>query len=159
MTGTYPVNAIRLRRTDEKLFKGSVFAEFQTKEQAQKFLELDPPPTWKGHELLVMSKQAYADSKSKKIEAGEINPSSRGRKRFFEGREVGGHRGSGDPNDWKKRRENDQRNGFRDQRHGRGRGGRGGRGGGRGGRDSRGDRRERAEKQDNNGYVLVSFPP
>lgn len=170
-----PVNAIRLRRTPENLFKGSVFAEFQTEELAKKFLELDPAPTWKGHELMVMPKKAYVTDKTKKIQSGEIEASHNRPKRFYEGKEIGGRgnnrgrgrdsRRSGDPDDWKKRRDEDQKGGFKDRRHqrgrgghGRGRGGRGGRGGrdGRDGRDGRNGRdngEERTERADNE-YVL-----
>jgi lupus La protein len=150
-----PVNSIRLRRTDDNLFKGSVFAEFQDEDQAKKFLELDPAPTWKEHDLKIMSKKAYVDEKTKLIQEGKIEASNNQR-RFFEGKETGnrGGRGRGDsrrtdPNDWKKRRDEDQKNGFKD-RH-RGRGGRGGRGrggrGGRGGRDSRQDRTEASQNE------------
>ncbi|KAK1766845.1 La protein [Phialemonium atrogriseum] len=164
-----PVNAIRLRRTPENLFKGSVFAEFQTEELAKKFLELDPAPTWKGHELMIMPKKAYVTDKTKKIQSGEIEASHNRPKRFYEGKEIGGRgnnrgrgrdsRRSGDPDDWKKRRDEDQKGGFKDRRHQRGRGGHGrGRGGrgGRGGRDGRNGRdngEERTERADNE-YVL-----
>lgn len=136
-----PVNAIRLRRTPENLFKGSVFVEFQSEELAKKFLELDPKPTWKGHELKTMSKKDYVDEKTKMIQSGEIEASNNRQARFFEGRETGGRGGRGrgrdsrrsDSDDWKKRREEDQKNGFRDRRQQRGgyrpRRGRGGRGG------------------------------
>ncbi|KAI5307092.1 hypothetical protein KEM56_004694 [Ascosphaera pollenicola] len=49
-----PTNAIRLRRTVDKTFKGSVFVEFESEELAQKFLALDPKPKWKGEvELMI----------------------------------------------------------------------------------------------------------
>lgn len=145
-----PVSAIRLRRTEDKLFKGSVFAEFQSEELAKKFLELDPAPTWQGHELKIMSKKSYVNEKTKLIQEGKIEASSR--PLFLHGKEAGGqgnYRGRGrggkhDSNDWKKRRDDDQKHGFRDRRDnnrgGRGRGGRGGRGG----RDDR-NRRPRQE--------------
>ncbi len=53
-----PTRSVRLRRTDEKLFKGSVFVEFQDEETAKKFLDLDPKPLWKGHPLDIKSKKA-----------------------------------------------------------------------------------------------------
>ena len=53
-----PTNSVRLRRTDQKLFKGSVFVEFQDDETAEKFLALDPKPLWKGNTLLIKSKRA-----------------------------------------------------------------------------------------------------
>lgn len=51
-------NSVRLRRTPEKLFKGSVFVEFQDEETAQKFLEMDPKPLWQDkHVLEIKSKK------------------------------------------------------------------------------------------------------
>lgn len=153
-------NAVRLRRTPEKLFKGSVFVEFSDEETAEKFLALDPQPLWKGkHILQIMSKKAYLDGKQQEINDGTIQPSeswgpSRGR-----GHGRGRGRGRGfrndhgdrdrDPDDWKKRREDDRANGFRDNRGNRHHKG------GRGRRDDRGPRsndrnREREEK---NAYV------
>lgn len=140
------VNAVKLRRTNENLFKGSVFVTFADEETAKNFIKLDPAPKWKDHDLKIMSKQAYCDEKSELIRQGKIEPSGNQPKKFFEGRDSGGKGGRGrgrggfngsrDSDDWKKRRENDQKNGFRDRRGGgRGRGGRGGRG--RGGRDFR----------------------
>ena len=153
------VAAVRLRRTDEKLFKGSVFVEFQDEAKAKEFLERDPPPQWEGHDLKIQSKQDYVAEKTELIKKGAIQPnSSRKPTKFYEGR--GGkdkfRKGGSDhfdKDDWKKRRDHDQKNGFRD-RHG-GHGGRGGRGrgrgfgrGGRGGRESRPEREE-AESNDN----------
>lgn len=135
-------NAIRLRRTPEGLFKGSVFAEFETPEQAQAFLALDPQPKWKGHELKIMSKRAYVEEKNELIREGKLQPSEHGR--FWEGkggrgdkhgRGGRGGRGRGnwhnknrssDPDDWKARKADDRKNGFRGRGRGRGRGGRGG---------------------------------
>lgn len=149
------INIVKLRRTPENLFKGSVFVEFATEEGANRFLALSPAPTWKGHELLIKKKIEYLEEKNALIKAGELEPTNSRRPTFFEGKERGGSRGRGrggrggehsngkdDSNDWKKRRDDDQKNGFRGGRGGRGgRGrGRGGRGrGGRGGRDN--DRR------------------
>lgn len=147
------VNAIRLRRTPDNLFKGSVFAEFDTEEQAKAFLALDPAPKWKGHELKIMSKEAYVAEKSQLIAEGKLQPSESSNK--FEGRRGRG-RGRGgfhsknrnsDPDDWKSRKAEDRKNGFR----GRGRGGRG-RGGNRDRRDNRdnknGDRNEDTENKE-----------
>jgi lupus La protein len=169
-------NAVRLRRTDQKLFKGSVFVEFSDEETAQKFLALDPKPLWKGkHILQIMSKKAYQDLKDQEIREGKVQPSEswgpRGRGKGRGGGRGGrgprndrGDRDKGDrdPNDWKKRREDDRANGFKDNRGGKNN--RGQRGGRRGRRDDRGPRNndrneERAEK---NGYVepiLRSIPP
>lgn len=162
------VNSVRLRRTEEKLFKGSVFVEFHDEEGAKKFLELDPKPKWKGHDLKIMSKEAYVREKKELIDRGELEPQSSYR-RFWEGqggkggkhsRGRGGKGGRVDKDDWKKRREDDQKSGFRNGhgRGGRGRGGRGrGRGGhGRGGRDrDEGKKNGQPEAQDDrNGYVV-----
>lgn len=138
------VNAIRLRRTGDNLFKGSVFAEFDTVEQAKAFLALDPAPKWKGHDLKIMSKEAYVAEKSQLIAEGKLQPtestkfdSRRGRGR---GRARGGFNSNNrnsDPNDWKSRREGDRKNGYRPVR-----GARGGRSRGRGGNRDRRDNRE-----------------
>ncbi|CAM1511154.1 Fc.00g086670.m01.CDS01 [Cosmosporella sp. VM-42] len=140
---------IKLRRTNENLFKGSVFVTFADEDEAKKFIELEPKPQWKGNDLKIMSKRAYCDEKNDLIRQGKLEPSSGAPKKFYEGqngasRGRGSFRGGrgGDPDDWKKRRENDQKHGFNDRRGGRGgRGGRGrGRGRGDGGRGGRGGR-------------------
>ena len=43
-----PINAVRLRRDDDKAFKGSVYTEFATEDLAKAFLALDPKPKFKG---------------------------------------------------------------------------------------------------------------
>lgn len=114
-------NAIRLRRAYDKTFKGSVFVEFKTEETQKKFLELDPKPQWKGQDLLIKSKKDYCDEKVRDIQSGKIK-AGRGR-----GRGRGGRNGD-DKRDWRDRRDEDQRKGFRNNRgggRGRGRGGRG----------------------------------
>ncbi|KAI9799570.1 MAG: hypothetical protein M1825_004496 [Sarcosagium campestre] len=122
-----PINAIRLRRTYSAFFKGSVFVEFADEATQKSFMALEPKPKWKGNDLIWLTKKAYIDSKAEDIRAGRIVPGEKWRE----------HNKGGDPNDWKKRRAQDQKNGFRDNRGGRG--GRGSRGSGaRGGR--RGDR-------------------
>lgn len=123
-----PTSAIRLRRADDKTFKGSVFVEFDTEDTQKAFLALDPKPKWKGDtELLIKSKKEYCDEKIKEIEAGRLKPSNR-----FNNRGRGRGRGRGDGNsqndrDWRERRSEDQKKGYKSQR-GNGRGGaRGGR--------------------------------
>ncbi|KAK3307063.1 uncharacterized protein B0T15DRAFT_529086 [Chaetomium strumarium] len=133
------VNNVRLRRTNEDLFKGSVFVEFATAEEAEAFVKLDPKPTFKGKELLIMKKKDYLDEKNRQIKEGLIEPNSTRRTTFFEGKERGagrGGRGRGRGRDDKGRngngdsRDNNQKNGFKGGwGRGRGRGGRGGRGG------------------------------
>lgn len=159
---------IKLRRTNENLFKGSVFVTFADEETAKKFLELDPKPQWKGHDLKIMSKRAYCEEKNELIRSGKLEPSASGPKKFYEGKDSSKNsrgRGRGgrdfrgrDQDDWKKRREHDQKNGFKDRRGGRGRGrggrGRGGRDDRRGGRDDRNKERENGEvKHSSNEYV------
>lgn len=139
-----PINAIRLRRNDDHLFKGSVFAEFDTEEHAKAFLALDPPPQWEGRDLKIMSKRAYVDEKSELIKAGKLEPSkSKTPRTFWEGEDLSrGRHFKGDKDDWKARKDHDRRNNHRGGRGGRGRG-RGGRG--RGGRDFDRNRRDRDE--------------
>ncbi|KAL7785990.1 hypothetical protein V8C37DRAFT_393119 [Trichoderma ceciliae] len=136
------VNGLKLRRTNESLFKGSVFVTFADEETAKKYIATDPAPKWKDHDLKIMSKHEYCEEKSQLIKQGKLAPSGATQKKFYEGKDFGkrnARNGPGDQDDWKKRREQDQKNGFRDRRGGgRGRGGRGGRG--RGGRDGRRDR-------------------
>ena len=125
-----PVTAVRLRRTWNKIFKGSVFVEFDTEELQKTFLALDPKPKWSGdEELKIMSKKGYCDMKRDEMQKDkEDNPD-----KYFQ--IANG--------DWKLRREQDQKNGFSDRRA-RGRGGRNDRGGrGRGGRGDRGGSRGR----------------
>ena len=178
-----PTNAVRLRRTNEKEFKGSVFVEFADEETAAKFMALDPKPKWKGtEELEFKTKKEYTEGKELDIKEGRMEPSeswapggrggrggrgnSRGGRGEFRGRGRGGNfrgdrggrggrdgerRGRGDrsnkggdrdPDDWKKRREDDRASGFKgDSRGDR----RGGRGGNRGGRDDREPRAGREE--------------
>ena len=160
-----PTNAIRLRRTfPDKIFKGSVFVEFENEETQQAFLALDPKPKFKGKELMIMSKKEYCDMKVSDIKSGKVkaNESKRG------GRGGGGGRGRGggkkmrdrdrgrDRNrdrdrdddgkehgsngDWRASRDKFQKNGFRDSR-----------GGGRGRRGSdgvEGSKAEASQKED-----------
>lgn len=153
-----PTNAIRLRRTDDKIFKGSVFAEFENEELAKAFIELDPKPKYKERELKIMTKKEYCDMKKDDIEAGRIRPSA-DRPHFKSGRGRGrGNDRRGDRNgrdrrddrddrDWRTRRDEDRKNGFRDRKSN--------------GRDDR-DRRDgrdstkEAEKDDNGIPVVRS---
>ena len=144
-------NSVRLRRTDEKIFKGSVFVEFDTEETQKNFLALDPKPKWRGKELLIKSKKQYCDEKVDEIAAGRIKPKDQGSSKD----NYSNRRGGSDNRDWKTRRDEDQANGFRDDRDRkdrrgnrrgfgssgqRGRGDRDRRGGGRG-RDRNNERR------------------
>lgn len=152
------VKGLKLRRTNENFFKGSVFVTFADEEEAKAFINYSPGPKWKDHDLKIMSKRDYCQEKTDLIRQGKLEPNSQTQRKFFEGKDGqnrGGHRGGfrGDNDDWNKRRDHDRKNGFRDNR-GRGRG-RGGRGGGRGrgdrdrGRDRDGRRDGPRERKDN----------
>ena len=136
-----PTNAIRLRRDPWGTFKTSVFVEFADDATQEAFMALEPKPTWKGKELMWKSKKAYVEDKAADMAAGRIKPPP----------SYGNKRGRADQDDWKKRREEDQKRGFKEDGghrssrggHGRGSGGRGGRGGhprGRGGKHHHRDR-------------------
>ncbi|KAF8882863.1 hypothetical protein BD779DRAFT_1663261 [Infundibulicybe gibba] len=58
-------NAVRMRRDEDKKFKGSVFAEFADFNTVDAFLTSDPKPSWDGSDLLIMTKEAYCDMKIK----------------------------------------------------------------------------------------------
>ncbi|KAK3985965.1 hypothetical protein QBC44DRAFT_333961 [Cladorrhinum sp. PSN332] len=153
-----PIKLVKLRRTPENLFKGSVFVEFETLELQQAFLALSPAPTWKGHDLLIKSKKEYIDEKNQLIKEGKLEPTKSNKPVFYEGKDKsvrnargrggrGGHGKGHDSNDFKKR----------DDRNGGGRGGRGrGRGGrGRGGRDNqnRGQKKEEVKKSNDDAVM------
>ncbi|EQK97507.1 RNA-binding La domain protein [Ophiocordyceps sinensis CO18] len=103
------IKGLKLRRTNEGLFKGSVFVTFPNEAAAKKFIELDPAPTYKEHELKIMSKREYCAEKSELIRQGKLEPNSSSQKKFFEGRDPsrkgarGNHRGGRDGDDWKAR--------------------------------------------------------
>ena len=156
-----PTSAVRLRRTDEKIFKGSVYVEFDTVETAKQFLASDPKPSWKGKELLIMSKKQYCDGKVDDIREGRIRPHENVTR--YDNKP---HR-KPDGDDWKARRAEDQANGFdeepdRNDRRGghRGFGSSGQRGrGGRGrGRDRNGDRNHHRREERNEQYITLSHP-
>lgn len=139
-----PTNAVRLRRTEDKIFKGSVFVEFETEELAKAFLDLDPKPKFKGKDLQIMSKKEYCDKKVEDIKAGKIRPNNRNEKNRRNdrgGRDGKRKRDEGDNRDWRTRRDEDRKQGFRDDRR------RGNRDrdfkGGRGGRNNGPDRDDR----------------
>ncbi|KAK4134327.1 hypothetical protein BT67DRAFT_403418 [Trichocladium antarcticum] len=167
-----PVKMVKLRRTEQELFKSSVFVEFETAELADAFVSLDPKPTWKGGDLLIMKKLDYLQEKNRQIKEGILEPSSGRRATFFEGKERGGGRGGrgrgrggdnkGKSDDWKNKRDgdnnnNNNRNGFKGGRgRGRGRGGRGGRG--RGGRDNHRDRDDKKSEDTRTNTNDVQMP-
>jgi lupus La protein len=138
-----PVNSVRLRRYEDKGFKGSVLVEFQDLDTAKKFLELETKPLWQGkHEIAFKSFVDYKAEKNEMIREGKMEPGQtrgpRGRGGRFRG---SGDRRDRDPNDWKKRRDQDQKSGFRDRRDGRGGPGRGRGNRGNGSQDRGSDRK------------------
>lgn len=154
-----PVNYIKLRRTPERLFKGSVFVEFPDEEAAKKFAA--SAPKWGDHELKIMTKHEYCEEKNQLIREGKLQPSSSSRA-FFEGRDGSKPRGGGRGgfNKGNGQRSEGGRGGFR------GRGGRGGRGrgrgrGGRGGHEGRGGEKKAEEapaETSNNEFVSRPYP-
>ncbi|GMM32681.1 Lhp1 protein [Saccharomycopsis crataegensis] len=54
---------VRLRKDIDRKFKGDVFVEFSTKEEADKVLNMEPKPSFEGHELVIMSKGAFTNFK------------------------------------------------------------------------------------------------
>ncbi|PQE29178.1 La domain-containing protein [Rutstroemia sp. NJR-2017a BBW] len=157
MTPYGPLNAVRLRRTDEKLFKGSVYVEFADEKTAEAFLALDPKPLWRGkHKLDIKSKTQYMNEKAQEIRDGKKEPAQykggRGGQRGGRGRggqrgNFKGRNGDRDPDDWKKRREEDKASGFKDRRGGRN--DKHHRGGNRGRRDRRDGNDRNREREDN----------
>ncbi len=144
-----PTSAVRLRRNNEKFFKGSVFVEFDTEELASAFLKLDPKPKYKDQELQIMSKTEYTEGKSEDLKAGKITSNQddrRGGKHSHRDRRESwdhGKRARDDDRDWRDRRDEDQKRGFRDDKR------RDGRGGGRGSRPEwRGGGRSKAPDTD-----------
>lgn len=118
-----PTRAIRLRRNDEKFFKRSVFAEFETEEIAQQFLALDPKPKFDGKDMTIMSKKDYCEQKIEDIKAGKIPPNKNRDVQRYKGEKTGrgarggrGGRSRGDDRDWRERREEDRKNGFKDDK-------------------------------------------
>lgn len=107
-------NQVRLRRDNMKHFKGSVFVEYDSEETAKRFLALDPKPKYNGRELLIKSKKQYCDDKVEDLLASNIppkKPQSVNKRRA---------RDEDDSRDWRERREEDRKNGFKNRRHGKG---------------------------------------
>lgn len=98
------VKQVRLRRSDDKKFKGSVFVEFEKIEDADAFLALDPKPKYEEKELLAMSKKGYVDMKA--AEHGFSN-TAKGRKPKFNAFKEQGGKPRGD---FKGKRRNDSGN-------------------------------------------------
>ena len=148
-------NSVRLRRTYLGTFKGSVFVEFDSEETQNAFLALNPKPQWQGNDLQIKSKKQYCDEKVDDIAAGLVRPNENdgpqhkgGADWAGRGRDRRGEKGDRRDRDWRVRREEDSKSGFKDRHGGKHKGfgssGRG-RGGGRG-RDG-GDRFGRRGEQ------------
>lgn len=164
-------NSVRLRRTNQKIFKGSVFVEFDSEDTQKAFLALDPKPKWKGQSLEIKSKKQYCDDKVNDIRAGRIKASTEWVTR-------GGRQGSrgvwrgGDNNDrnWRARRDDDRKFSSEDKnggkhrgfgssgQHGRG-GSRGGRGQSRGGRDGRDNNQRRIRDEQSVNLLIRRHSP
>ena len=144
-----PTNSVRLRRTYDQTFKGSVFVEFDSEDTQKAFLALDPKPKWKENELQVKSKKQYCDDKVDDIAAGRVRPNeddrsrqnknvhgSYKRRRDSPDYDKGRQNDERDDRDWRVRRDEDHKSGFKDRNDGKHRdsGRSRGRGGGRGGR-------------------------
>ena len=136
-----PITSVRLRRTERKEFKGSVFVEFDSVETAKAFLNLDSKPKFDGKDLMIKSKKQYCDEKVDEINKGKIRRSNRDSRQNK----------SGDADkDWRERRAEDQKKGFKDDRKDRGHKGFGsGRGRGRGSRGGFRDRNYEKQRQRN----------
>ena len=131
-----PVNSVRLRRTDRKEFKGSVFVEFDSANTAKAFLDLESKPKFDGKDLMIKSKKQYCDEKVDEINKGKVRRSNEKPRQ---------NKGNGGDKDWRERRAEDQKSGFKDDRNEKGHKGFGsGRGRGRG---SRGGFRDRNDEK------------
>ncbi|KXN92548.1 hypothetical protein AN958_05403 [Leucoagaricus sp. SymC.cos] len=74
-------NAVRMRRDEDKKFKGSVFVEFTDFSSVGAFLKADPKPAWDGKELLIMTKEDYCEMKIK--EKGLTGKAARNRRELM----------------------------------------------------------------------------
>lgn len=132
-----PIRAVRLRRNDQKWFKGSVFVEFDDEETMKTFMDLDPKPTWNDKELLIKTKKEYCEEKVEDIKAGRVERNDRYRNgnrhrgdrrdrghRPYRGKDHKGRRNGPsryreddekDEDDWRGRRDDFQRRGFKDK--------------------------------------------
>ena len=156
-------NSVRLRRANNRLFKGSAFVEFDSEATQKAFLALDPTPKWKGNDLVIKSKKQYCDEKVDDIRAGKVRPHVNDRDSNHRDK-----RDNNDNRDWRTRRDEDSKSGFKDRnggRHkgfgssGRGRGNGRGRGRGKDEKDGRGhngrDRNEEKNRNANEKYTIL----
>ena len=94
-----PTNAVRLRRTDDGTFKGSVFVEFDSEETAKKFLAIDPQPKYRNRNLLIKGKKQYHDDQIAEMNEGRMRVDG------TKSRDVRNR-------DWRDMREEDRKKGF-----------------------------------------------
>lgn len=106
-----PTSSVRLRRTENRLFKGSVFVEFDTEGAQKAFLELDPQPKWKGEDLIIKSKEQHSKEQDDKKSTRRAKPRQNTN---FAGKRGPERRNADDNRDWRKRREEDAKQGFQD---------------------------------------------
>ena len=160
-------NSVRLRRSYDGTFKQSVFVEFDSEETQKAFLALESKPKWQGNELQIKSKKQYCDDKVDDIAAGRVRPNEDDRSYQKGDRDKRGEKGDRRDidnrdekvdRDWRVRREEDRKSGFRDKNGGKhkgfgglGRGRGNGRGGGRDrkGRDKSRTRNDERRESDN----------
>ena len=129
-----PVKAVRLRRSNDMMFKGSVFVEFASPALQERFIALDPKPKYQDKDLQIMSKKQYCDQKVEDIKSGKIKPNvpydkpdrRGGGRRNYDDRDGKRRRDRDDDDDdddrdWRTRRDEDRKNGFRDDKRGGGR--------------------------------------
>ena len=142
------------------LSKARFMSHFRPKRSSIVFLALEEKPACDGKELHFERMVDYVARKNEDIKEGRLEPqksydSRRGGGPRFRGRgrgrdsDRGNRRDDRDPDDWKKRRDNDQASGHRNRNDKRGRGGRGGRGGRDGpGGNRRGGGRDKRDRND-----------
>ncbi|RVD89734.1 uncharacterized protein DFL_000727 [Arthrobotrys flagrans] len=148
------INAVRLRRDDDKVFKGSVFVEFKTVEDMKKFMELEDKPEWNGQKMALIDPKTEpnTDKEGKTTAEQAIAEASEGLKYmtkqdFVEMKMAAIKDGKIQAKNYAKTPKFDA---FK-QEGGSSAGGRGGRREGRGGRDNR-DWRERRDDDRKNGF-------
>jgi lupus La protein len=127
----YGAIMVRKRRDEDDNWKGSVFVEFDTQDNMEQFVNLDPKPQFQGRDLTIMTKKGYSEMKCN--EKGIVPAWKRE------------DRDDGEDGDRSFRQNNGRGRGRgRGRGDGRGRGrGRGGGGRGRGGSDRFGRERDR----------------
>lgn len=95
--GTF--NQVRLRRHNDKTFKGSIFVEFESIKIAGDFMNHCPQPTYNGNPLIIKTKGDYLRENAERMsnQSRQVDPRSRH-----------GRRGPSDDRDWRVRRDLDR---------------------------------------------------